>query len=100
MRELQILSPDGKSRAVPLDFKRITIGRSSAADLCFADDNGLSRQHLAIEEEGGSWVLRDLGSKNGTMLNGAKVAGSAALKSGDRITAGRYGQETDIDTTF
>jgi serine phosphatase RsbU (regulator of sigma subunit) len=88
MRELQILSPDGKSRAVPLDFKRITIGRSGAADLCFADDNGLSRQHLAIEEEGGSWVLRDLGSKNGTTLNGAKVTAPMPLKPGDRIMAG------------
>jgi serine phosphatase RsbU (regulator of sigma subunit) len=89
MRELQILSPDGKSRSVPLaETKRITIGRSSVADLCFPDDNGLSRQHFAVENEGGAWLLRDLGSKNGTTLNGARVTAPMPLKSGDRIMAG------------
>jgi serine phosphatase RsbU (regulator of sigma subunit) len=89
MQELQILSPDGKSRSIPLaETKRITIGRSSAADLCFPDDNGLSRQHLAIENEGGYWSLRDLGSKNGTTLNGARVTAPMPLKPGDRIMAG------------
>jgi len=88
MKELQILSPDGQNRFIPLDAERISLGRSSAADLPFPDDNGLSRQHLAIERDGDGWALRDLGSKNGTMLNGAKVTGRIPLKSGDRITAG------------
>ncbi len=89
MRELQILSPDGKSRIVPLNTERITLGRSSASELSFADDNGLSRQHLALEREGeDQWHLQDLGSKNGTILNGAKVVGRIALQPGDRIMAG------------
>jgi sigma-B regulation protein RsbU (phosphoserine phosphatase) len=88
MKELQILSPDGQNRFIPLEAERISLGRSSAADLPFPDDNGLSRQHLAIERDGDGWALRDLGSKNGTMLNGAKVTGRMPLKSGDRITAG------------
>ncbi len=88
MKELQILSPDGQNRFIPLEAERISLGRSSAADLRFPDDNGLSRQHLAIERDGDGWALRDLGSKNGTMLNGAKVTGRMPLKSGDRITAG------------
>src|SRR5580698_9901543 len=88
MKELQILSADGKSRIIALDGERLTVGRSNAAELCFPDDNGLSRQHLAIERDGDGWALRDLGSKNGTMLNGAKITGRMPLKSGDRITAG------------
>ena len=60
MHDLQILSPDGKSRILPLKGERITLGRSSTADLCFPDDTGLSRQHLAIEREGGEWALNDL----------------------------------------
>jgi sigma-B regulation protein RsbU (phosphoserine phosphatase) len=88
MRELQILSPDGNSRVITLEGERITVGRSSAAELCFPDDNGLSRQHLAIERDGDGWALRDLASKNGTILNGARVAERTPLKPGDRIMAG------------
>src|SRR5580704_7813881 len=88
MKELQILSADGKSRVIALDGERLTVGRSNASELCYPDDNGLSRQHLAIERDGDGWALRDLGSKNGTMLNGAKIIERTPLKSGDQITAG------------
>ena len=88
MKELQILSPDGNSRLFPLEGERVSIGRSSAAELCYPDDNGLSRQHLALERDGDGWALRDLGSKNGTMLNGTRITARTPLKPGDRITAG------------
>ena len=88
MRELQILSPDGNSRVVALEGERITLGRSTTSELCYPDDNGLSRQHLAIERDGDGWALRDLASKNGTILNGTRVTGRMPLKSGDRIMAG------------
>ena len=65
MPDLQILTPDGDSRIVPLDTERLTIGRSSASDLSFPDDNGLSRQHLSIERSGQGWAVTDLASKNG-----------------------------------
>jgi serine phosphatase RsbU (regulator of sigma subunit) len=88
MKVIQIFSPDGQNRFVPLEAERISLGRSSAAELSFPDDNGLSRQHLAIERDGDGWAMRDLGSKNGTMLNGVKVSGRVILSSGDRIAAG------------
>ncbi len=88
MKELQILSPTDRTASYLSKAERISLGRSTAAELSFPDDNGLSRQHLVIERDGDGWALLDLGSKNGTMLNGAKVTGRDALKSGDRITAG------------
>src|SRR5438874_2362329 len=88
MKELQILSPDGHNRFIPLTAERISLGRSGAAELSFPDDGGLSRQHLVLERDGDGWALRDLGSKNGTMLNGAKITGRIPLKPGDRIAAG------------
>jgi serine phosphatase RsbU (regulator of sigma subunit)/pSer/pThr/pTyr-binding forkhead associated (FHA) protein len=89
MKDLQILSPDGRSRIVPLEGESISLGRSGTAQLSFPDDTGLSRLHLAFERDGDdAWALRDLASKNGTMLNGVKLADRTPLKSGDRIAAG------------
>ena len=88
MPELQIFSPDGKSQKVPLQNTRVTVGRSSVAELCYPDDAGLSRQHLAFESDGRNWYIKDLGSKNGTLLNGSRVTDRNSLKPGDRIMAG------------
>jgi phosphoserine phosphatase RsbU/P len=88
MPELQIFSADGKSRNVTLDGPRLTVGRSSVAELCYPDDAGLSRQHLAFETDGRAWYVKDLASKNGTVLNGTRVTDKSLLKPGDRIMAG------------
>ena len=87
-REIQILSPDGQTRIVPLEGQRISLGRSSITELCYPDDSGLSRQHLAFEKQGDQWSIRDLGSKNGTLLNGVRITSPQVLKPGDRVTAG------------
>lgn len=86
--ELHIHTPDGQTRTVPLDGDRIQLGRSSVNELCYPDDSGLSRQHLTIEREGSGWIVRDLGSKNGTLLNGARITEPGTLRPGDRIAAG------------
>jgi len=87
-REIVIRNIDGKNLAVPLDRDRITLGRSSANELCYPDDAGLSRQHLALVRAEGRWHVEDLGSKNGTLLNGKRVEKRLPFKSGDRISAG------------
>ncbi len=88
MKELQILSPDGKSQMVPLAGDRLCLGRSTSADLSYPNDSGLSRQHTLFEREGDAWTIVDLGSKNGTTLNGQPLTAKTPLKSGDRIMAG------------
>lgn len=88
MKELQILSPDGKSQLVPLAGDRLCLGRSATADLSYPNDSGLSRQHTLFERDGDEWTIIDLGSKNGTTLNGEPLTVRTALKSGDRIMAG------------
>jgi serine phosphatase RsbU (regulator of sigma subunit) len=87
-RELQIQCPDGSMKSVPLTGGRLSIGRSSAAELCFPEDSGLSRQHFAFEPEGENWTVQDLGSKNGTFVNNIPLKARLILKAGDRITAG------------
>ncbi|HTS47543.1 MAG TPA: SpoIIE family protein phosphatase [Bryobacteraceae bacterium] len=87
-RELLIQTPDGKTRALPLDRERFTVGRSSASELCYPEDAGLSRQHLALEKVGETWTVRDLNSKNGTFVNGERVTEPRPLGPEDRVTAG------------
>jgi serine phosphatase RsbU (regulator of sigma subunit)/pSer/pThr/pTyr-binding forkhead associated (FHA) protein len=86
--ELRIHTQDGQVKNVPLSTDRIGLGRSSLNELCYPEDGGLSRQHLTIERDTGSWVLRDLGSKNGTLVNGSRVTAPTVLRPGDRIAAG------------
>jgi sigma-B regulation protein RsbU (phosphoserine phosphatase) len=87
-RELRIHCPDGQAKMFPLQGDHFTLGRSSTTELCFPDDAGLSRQHLAFEREGEEWNIRDLGSKNGTLLNNVRLTGAMRLRSGDSIAAG------------
>jgi len=86
--ELLIQCPDGQMKTVPLTGERLSIGRSSASELCFPEDAGLSRQHFAFESEGAGWTVQDLGSKNGTFVNNIPLKARLILKPGDRITAG------------
>src|SRR5215469_764177 len=87
-RELLIQCPDGQMKTVPLTGERLSVGRSSAAELCFPEDAGLSRQHFAFEVEGDEWTVQDLGSKNGTFVNNIPLKARLVLQAGDRITAG------------
>ncbi len=64
----------------------ITVGRSSQSD-CPLHDQAVSRRHFELEVTAEGTRLRDLGSGNGTRLNGARVA-EAPLQHGDRIAAG------------
>jgi len=87
-RELRIQCPDGQMKTIPLTGERLSVGRSSAAELCFPEDAGLSRQHFAFDSQGDDWTVQDLGSKNGTFVNNIPLKARLILKPGDRITAG------------
>ncbi|MDX1388390.1 MAG: FHA domain-containing protein, partial [Acidobacteriota bacterium] len=86
--ELQIREREGQTRSVPLEGGKITLGRSHDNDLSFSSDASLSRHHVVFEEDGDGWFIRDLESKNGTMLNGSRIQGARRVKAGDRVTVG------------
>jgi hypothetical protein len=64
-----------------------TLGRSRQSDLVLSDPN-VSRRHAEIRPRGGSWVLTDLGSTNGSRVNGRPVQGSEVIRPGDEIELG------------
>jgi pSer/pThr/pTyr-binding forkhead associated (FHA) protein len=64
-----------------------SFGRDAANDVVL-NQAGVSRVHARIERAAEGWMLLDRGSANGTMLNGAAVAGRARLHEGDRIGVG------------
>jgi hypothetical protein len=64
-----------------------TIGRSRQADIMLEDPN-LSRQHAEVRPRGGSWVVTDLGSTNGSRLNGRRIEGTEVIKPGDELEVG------------
>jgi pSer/pThr/pTyr-binding forkhead associated (FHA) protein len=72
---------------VPLRQGEVTLGRSRYCSLV-VDDPAVSRQHAAIRVRGEEMVLYDLGSRNGTTLNGERIAAPASLKLGDVLTLG------------
>jgi serine phosphatase RsbU (regulator of sigma subunit)/pSer/pThr/pTyr-binding forkhead associated (FHA) protein len=65
----------------------ITLGRASECTVPIKD-RFLSRRHAEVALDRGRWYVRDCGSVNGTMLNGAKVVEPVLLRSGDRIGLG------------
>lgn len=64
----------------------VSIGRDSANDLCI-NDHRLSRQHCLLSTQDTNFIIRDLGSKNGTFVNGVPVT-EQHLNHGDQITIG------------
>ena len=89
IREILVHAPDGTKRKVALAGQRMNLGRARENDLCFPEDASLSRRHLVLEREGDGWIVEDLGAKNTTLVNGAKLIGRYHLSPGDRIAAGQ-----------
>ncbi len=83
-REVVTLTLAG--RAHPITSRSVVIGRSRECDLRIADGNA-SRRHAEVVQEGATYLVVDLGSTNGTELNGRTIT-REKLTDGDRITIG------------
>jgi sigma-B regulation protein RsbU (phosphoserine phosphatase) len=96
---LQIVPAEGQPFEHQLRGDSLVVGRAGACDLALADPF-LSRQHSRIFRVGERLFVEDLGSRNGTFVNGRLIAGPTELRAGDAIeisgstlTVGRPGRE-------
>ncbi len=80
-----VLLVEGKR--VALGESGVAIGRSRQCDVTI-DDPNVSRRHAELRPRGGSWVLTDLGSTNGSRVNGRTISGPTVVKVGDEIELG------------
>jgi S1-C subfamily serine protease len=90
---LHVINGTGAGRSLSLSHEPFLVGRDPDADLRF-DTHGdleVSARHATVTKEGDHWVLRDLGSRNGTYLNGRPVNTATVLRAGDRIAFGHAG---------
>lgn len=87
---LQIYSVNFGNRRVWLDVNQVVrVGRTTKSELTVPDDPHLSGLHFSIQREGEQVILKDLQSRNGTFVNGAKVTTAIELHDGDVIVAGK-----------
>ncbi len=87
MAHLLVTHPNGTTETVPLSRLRTTIGRSARSDVCIPDAFA-SRLHAEVRQEGDSFWISDLGSANGTKLNGALLSIPIPLHQGGEIQIG------------
>jgi hypothetical protein len=71
-----------------MDKPEVTLGRAHTNDLCYPEDASLSRKHLRLLIDDSGLHVEDLGSKNGTLLNGVRVANRQPIRPGDRLVVG------------
>jgi len=84
---LVIREGDGAGGEHPLDGE-VILGREPGASGLLLDDPGISRRHAAVRERAGSITVEDLGSSNGTFVNGERISGEVELADGDEVQLG------------
>ena len=86
LARLRVIRPDGTQREVELDGAMLTIGRAGDNRLV-VHDGRVSRHHARLQARRGSLIFTDLGSTNGSRVNGTAVK-EVVLGEGDRIEVG------------
>jgi S1-C subfamily serine protease/pSer/pThr/pTyr-binding forkhead associated (FHA) protein len=96
--QLKVLTGFSAGAVIVQGKPYIAIGRHPASDLRFDPDNELdvSARHAAILQEGGRWIVRDLGSRNGTLVNGHKISGEVKLDDTDQLQFGPQGPKVEF----
>lgn len=78
-----------RSWRLPLHAERATVGKATENDVSLVDDPTASHLHAILEQFPAGWCVTDLGSSNGTLVNGRRIWASQRLRHGDEIRVGQ-----------
>jgi FHA domain len=84
---LEVRKPTGRE-LIPLAGQRVTVGKLPTCVVSLDQDPTVSRMHALLENFGFAWSIRDLGSRNGTYVNGERITEERLLRSGDELRLG------------
>lgn len=85
---LAYLEIGDRSERIPLNAELISVGSSPECKIVLKDP-AVSRRHAILRHIGSSWLVQDLGSTNGTWINGERIGRLTRLRAGHRIAFGR-----------
>ena len=96
MFKLVISDDEGHTTVVPLLRDEITIGRQDGNSIRLTERN-VSRSHARLLKRNEAYIVEDLGSYNGVIVNGERIDEKAELSAGDQLVIGDYGLEFQCD---
>jgi len=92
-----------RGKRIDLGAGRVRVGRHPDNELVL-EGHGISRHHVRLEKRDSAWVVMDVGSTNGTLLNDGEIDGVRELRTGDRIKVGsvilKYLSGSDVERDF
>jgi pSer/pThr/pTyr-binding forkhead associated (FHA) protein len=80
-------SSTGQRILLPTDSRKLTVGRDPDSDIML-DDPDVSRWHAVLLRIGSEWLIDDIGSTNGTYVNGSRITARTILHTGDAMELG------------
>ena len=101
---LTVLTGSATGQIFKVKLGEIVIGRGAGAEVRLVDE-GISRLHARVRHDNGRAWLEDMGSRNGTFVNGVRLGAPTELREGDKIQVGsstvlRFGFQDDLDESF
>ena len=94
--KLKVIGGKNDGREITISVPEFIIGRGDGAHLRPQSDL-ISRQHCMLKIENGKVIAKDMGSRNGTFVNGDRLEGEHQVAVGDRLRVGRLQFEILID---
>lgn len=87
--KLRIIEPAARQGETHGLEQEVTVGRGGGCAIVLTDDGYVSQLHARVFQQNGDAYVEDLGSTNGTFVNGKQVTGATRLKRGDRVQFGQ-----------